>query len=225
MHPVRDDVFERFAKQRKRDLQRIVRHTGGEHQLADVVHEAWIMAWSLRMPGGEPLNLAEAACQVRLLSHLYQHLVRYTEQNVRRAVRLDHAPPGRGPDDDAHPLTDLLASDEGRDPLSEIIEKEVASALDAALDAHGSLAAAYVNLLQHFDNRMSAVADHLLISTSYAYRRCAQAQWLATHMAHIPIPVTKKRLIPGPWRSYRLRRSSVQLAFDFEDELPFQSAC
>ncbi len=87
MHPVRDDVFERFAKQRKGDLQRIARHTGGEHQLADVVHEAWIMAWGLRMPGGEPLNLAEATREVRLLSHLYQRLVRYTEQTVRRAVR------------------------------------------------------------------------------------------------------------------------------------------
>jgi hypothetical protein len=176
------------------------------------------------MPDGEPLNLADAACQVKLLSHLYQHLVRYTEQNVRRAVRLDHAPPGRGQDDDAHPLTYLLVSDSGRDPLSEMIEEEAASALGAALDAHGSLAAAYVSLLQHFDNSMSAVADHLLISTSYAYRHCAQARWLATHMAHIPTPVTKNRLIPGPWRSYRLRRPPVQLAFDFDDELPFQSA-
>lgn len=62
MPPIPDDAFERFATQRKRDLQRIARHTGGEHQLADVVHEAWIMALGLRMPDGEPLNLAIFAC-------------------------------------------------------------------------------------------------------------------------------------------------------------------
>ncbi|MGJ7541510.1 hypothetical protein [Variovorax sp. LT1R16] len=220
MHQVPDDAFERFAAQRKKDLQRIARHTGGEHQLGDVVHEAWIMAYSLRLPDGSALNLAKTACQEKLLSHLYQHLVRYTEQNVRRAVRLDHAPKGSGQDDDAHPLTYLLASNEGRDALGEMLEQEATLALDAALDAHGSLAAAYVRLLQHFDNRMSAVADHLLISTSYAYRCCAQARWLAVHMAYIPVPTTRGRLVPGPWRRFRLRRSQVQLEFDFDDELP-----
>ena len=58
MHQVPDDAFERFATQRKKDLQRIARHTGGEHQLADVVHEAWIMAWSLQAADGSPVNLA-----------------------------------------------------------------------------------------------------------------------------------------------------------------------
>lgn len=191
--------------------------------MADVVHEAWIMAWSLQAADGAPVNLADTACQERLLSHLYQHLVRYTEQNVRRAVRLDHAPKGSGHDDDVHPLNYLLVSNEGRDALAELLEGEAASALDADLDAHGSLAAAYVRLLQHCDNRMSALADHLLISKSYAYRCCAQARWLATHMAHIPIPMTGGRLIPGPWRHFRLRRLPVQMVFDFDDELPLRS--
>lgn len=224
MPRVPDDAFEQFATRRRKDLQRIARHTSGEHQLADVVHEAWIMAWSLRTADGEPLDLANAACQEKLLSYLYQHLVRYSEQNVRRAIRLDHAPPGRGEDDDAHPLTHLLVSNEGRDPLSELPEHEAASARDAAFDAHGSLAAAYVHLLHHFDNKMSAVADHLLISRSYAYRRCAQARWLATYLAHIPVPVTNGHHVLGPWRNFRLRRLAVQLAFDFDDELPFESA-
>lgn len=222
MHPVPDDIFERFAGQRKKDLQRIARHTGGEHQLGDVVHEAWIMAWSLRRPDGSALDLSEAACQEQLLGHLYQHLVRYTEQNVRRAIRLDHPPKGSGHDDEAHPLTYLLASNEGRDALGEMLEHEASLAREALLDAHGSLAAAYVRLLQHFDNRMSAVADHLLISTSYAYRCCAQARWLAVHMAYIPVPTTSGRSVPGPWRRFRLRRLQVQLAFDFDDELPLQ---
>ncbi|WP_247317438.1 hypothetical protein [Ralstonia pseudosolanacearum] len=92
--------------------------------MTDVLHEAWIMAANLQAPNGTHLDLENAACQEKLLSHLYQHLVRYTEQNVRRAIRLDHAAPGHDLDDDVHPLTYLLISDEGQDPLGELIERE-----------------------------------------------------------------------------------------------------
>ncbi|MET2522657.1 hypothetical protein ABXT34_05000 [Ralstonia sp. SM1884_UCD616_TZ26] len=109
--------------------------------------------------------------------------------------------------------------------MGELIERETTSALDADLDAHGSLVAAYVHLLRHFDNRMSAVANHLLISRSYAYHCCAKARQLAAHLQHIPIPVSNESRVPGPWRSFRLRRIPVQLSFDFDDELPFKSAC
>ena len=223
MPQVPDDLFERFTIQRKKDLARIARHTRGEHQFADVVNEAWVMAWSLKDTNGEPLNLAHAAGQKMLLSHLYQHLVRYTDLNVRNAVRLDHAPGGNDQDGEAHPLTYLLVSEEGRDPLRDLTDRESALAVEAELDAHGSLAAAYVHLLRHFDHKMSAVANHLNVSTSYAYRRCAHAIWHATHSAHIPVPLLNKRFVPGPWRRFRLRRRPVQLAFNFDDELPFQA--
>ncbi len=166
MHQVPDDVFERFTIQRKKDLARIARHTRGEHQFADVVNEAWVMARSLKTGDGEPLNLAHAAGQKMLLSHLYQHLVRYTDLNVRNAVRLDHAPGGNDQDGEAHPLTYLLVSDEGRDPLRDLTDREAALAVEVELDAHGSLAAAYVRLLRHFDHKMSAVARNNLRSIS-----------------------------------------------------------
>ncbi len=222
MPPVPEDAFEKFVTQRKEALQRIARHTRGEHDLDDVKNEAWVMAGGLKTADGAPLDLTNAACQERLLSYLYQHLVRYTEQNVRRAVRLDRAPPGHDQDDDVHPLARMLVSDEGRDPLSQLLDREAALAREVALDAHGSLAAAYVRLLHHFDNRMSAVADHLLISRSYAYRRCAQARWLATRLSHIPVPTDSGPHVPGPWRNFRLCRAPVQLAFDFDEELPFE---
>ncbi len=164
------------------------------------------------------MDLSQTDGQHKLLSHLYQHLVRYTERQVRHAVRLDHAPKGSSQDSDAHPLTYLLVSNDGHDPLSEMLEQEADSALESGLHAHGSLAAAYVYLLRRFDNKMPAVADHLRISRSYAYQCCAHARWLATHVTHIPIP-TVKHFVPGPWRSFRLLRPHVQLAFDFDDEL------
>lgn len=214
-----DGVFQRFTDQRRKDLQRISRATRGEHPFEDVVQEAWLMTLTLQTDEGSAVDLSEAACQERLLSYLYQHLVRYTELNVRNAVRLDHAPKGGGDEGDAHPLTYLLVSDGGRDPLGELIEHEADAALESGLHAHGSLAAAYVYLLRQCDNRMSAVADHLRISLSYAYRRCAHARWLAVHVRHIPIPAVEV-FTPMPWRRFRLRRPHTQLAFDFDDQLP-----
>lgn len=219
MHVPHEDEFEQFTVQRKRDLQRIARATRGEHQLADVIGEAWLMASMLHGDDGVVLDLANAVGQDKLISHLYQHLVRYTEQNVRRAVRLDHAPQGAS-NDDVHPLTYLLVSDEGRDPLHAMLEREAAVNLDTKLDEHGSLAAAYVHLLNRFGNHMASVAEHLLISTSYAYKRCKQAQQLTMRLLHIPVPVPNDKHPLGPWWRFRLYRVPVQLSFDFDEELP-----
>ena len=214
-----DDAFQQFTVRRKKNLQSIARATRGEYRFEDVVNEAWIMASSLQTSDGRPLDLSDMDSQRRLLSYLFQHLVRYTEKKVRNAVRLDHAPKGSEHDGDAHPLAYLLVSNDGRDPLGELLEQEADSALESGLCAHGSLAAAYVYLLRRFRNNMSAVADHLRIARSYAYRRCANARWLVTHVTHIPIPIVEHFML-GPWRSFRLRRPHVQLAFDFDDELP-----
>jgi hypothetical protein len=177
MAHLQDQTFERFVTQRKKDLQRIARHTRGEHQLPDVINEAWVIACDLAARNGSAIEFLNPAFQELLLSHVYQHLVRYTEQNVRLAVRLDHAPAGGDSEGESHPLMRTLVSDGGRDPLAELIEREAESLRDSESDAHQSLAGAYVRLLRHFDNKMHAVADHLLISVSHAYRRCAQARF------------------------------------------------
>ena len=213
-----DAAFDAFVARWTRKLRNIVRKTAGEQQYDDVVHEAWALAHTLRADDGSPLDLRNEAHQQRLLAHLYQHLVRYTETTVRHAVRLEHAPPGRDDGEDVHPLARTLAGDEGRSVLDGLLEREADRSREAALQAHGSLAAAYVRLLRHFDQRMGAVAGHLRISMSYAYRRCAQARCLAAHLQHIPVPYTDG--LPGPWRRYRLVRQQIQLAFDFDEELP-----
>ena len=134
-------------------------------------------------------------------------------------MRLDHAP--RGEDEgDVHPLAYLLVSDGGRDPMTFMLEGEATSLTENDLAAHGSLAAAYVQMLRRFDNRMSAVAEYLLISPSYAYRCCARARRLATELRHIPVPAPDENRAIRPWRRFRLQRKPVQLTFDFDDELP-----
>lgn len=213
-----DEAFNQFVARWKRKLRGIAHKTAGEQQYEDVVQEAWLMARTLRADDGRPLDLRDEAHQQRLLAHLYQHIVRYTEVTVRHAVRLEHAPPGCDDGGDLHPLARTLASNAGRTVLDELLAREADQSLESELQAHGSLAAAYVHLLRHFDDRMDAVADHLRISVSYAYRRCAQARCLAAHLQHISIPGSGR--LPGPWRRYRLIRQPIQLSFDFDEELP-----
>lgn len=213
-----DQAFNQFVTRWKKKLRSIAYKTAGEQQYEDVVQEAWLMARTLRADDGSLLDLQNDAHQQRLLAYLYQHIVRYTEVTVRHAVRFEHAPPGCDDAEDAHPLARTLASDAGRDVLDALLEREADQSLQVALQAHGSLAAAYVRLLHHFDNRMDAVADHLRISVSYAYRRCAQARCLAAHLQHISVLGTD--VLPGPWRPYRLVRQPIQLTLDFNEELP-----
>lgn len=106
----------------------------------------------------------------------------------------------------------------GSDALGELTDQEADAERESNLVAHGSLAVAYVYLLRRFDNNMSAVAGYLRISQSHAYRCYAYAKYLAAHMTHIPAPAIEK-FMPGPWRRFRLSRSQVQLAFDFDEEL------
>lgn len=213
-----DDPFDRFVDRWKSRLRAIANRTAGEHQFADVVQEAWLMSRTLRAADGGPLDLRDESHQGRLLAHLYQHLVRYTELTVRHAVRLDHAPPGHDEGSDTHPLVRTLTGDTG--VLDGLLAREADQLQETALRLHGSLAGAYLRLLRHFDQRMAAVSDHLRISTSYAYRRCAQARCVVAQSQHIPVPDVEA--LPGPWRRYRWVRQPTQLAFDFDDELPLE---
>lgn len=171
------DAFEQFIRQRRADLKRIARHTRGEHQLADVENVTWVMAQDMRSAKGIPINFPDSDYQELLLSYVYQELVRYTETQVRYAIRLDH---GRTDDEDEHPLMRTLVSDDGRDPLAELLAREAMRQAQATDTGH-SFAAAYACLLRQFDNKTQAAADFLLISASQVRRRCARAIWLARH--------------------------------------------
>lgn len=111
----------------------------------------------------------------------------------------------------------MLTSDGGRSVLDALMERDAEQLLERELQAHGSQAAAYIQLLRHFDDHMEAVALHLRVSVSYAYRRCAHARRLAQHLQHIAVP--RSDALPGPWRHYRLVRQPIQLSFDFGEQL------
>ncbi|MGN6704017.1 MAG: hypothetical protein ACTHKB_13780 [Burkholderiaceae bacterium] len=218
----RQTPFDTFCSQRKKDLQRITRHSHGEHELSDVRAEAWLMAKNMRNTKGIEIDWLDPKDQDLLLSYLYQQLVRYTDLHFRYAVRLDHRHDD-DKEDEPHPLLSKLAASELSDPLAALLVREEAARAEIEEpNCHHSLASAYVHLLRQFDNRMSAVAEHLLISLSYCYARYARVRLCAERQHPIPMHQigSHRHFVPGAWRSFRLRRTPVQLAFDFDAEQP-----
>lgn len=211
------EPFDQFVTERKRDLQRISRHSRLEYGLDDVIGEAWLEIWNLQQKGHQ-VDLTCKASQDLLVSHLYQRLVRYTDLKVRHGVRLDQA----DPDDEvngSHWLSRTLVSDDGEHPSTLLERMQESSSSESGL---GDLeAGAYVVLMRRFGNSMRAVASYLLISRSHAYRCCSHARMVARCQHGMKTSDAAFVMdFPRPWRRARFERVPVQLSFSLDDELP-----
>lgn len=211
------DPFMHFLAQCEDDLARIAWFSRSEHAHADVRQQAWLEAHDLAEERGTPPAYLDKAFQQEVLRRLRRQLVD-RDRKLRYATRLDHGFDG----DDVHPLARQLVSDEGRDPLAELLDAESPPQEPEPDEDREplSLALAWVLFLRRHDQRMPTVAARLLISVSHAYRCCAKARWLAVHQRPIPLlrgaDTAAGQL--GPWRRRRAERRPLQLAFDFDDE-------
>lgn len=153
----------------------------------------------------------------RLFSHLYQKLVRYTDNKVRTGLRLDYCAYGDGSEGDDHPLMNHLAAAKEGQPLEILLALEDAAEQLAEPERHDTRASAYLYLLRLYNNNMKAVADHLMISLSYCYYRFNEALVMVKRQCALPDTIGRSdgNFVPGPWRSFRLARPAVQLEFDF----------
>lgn len=220
MQPISYAAFERFLKQCRPALRRISAHTRGEHSLSDVEASAWVLAEELRLNKGISADFDSAEYQQRIISYLYQELVRYTELNVRQAVRLDHALDG-AEEEGQHPLLAKLAADENSEPLTILLQREGPDCVESREpEPYESPAAAYLGLLKRFDNKMMAVAAHLLISQSWCYNRfnnalkLAEQQWPLLKDAF----AVAEGLEPRTWRKFRAVRYRRQLELNLRME-------
>ena len=143
-------------------------------------------------------------------------LVEFQDKKIRTGVRPDHAPPGADDCDGWNPIAARLVSDEGRDPLAHLLAAEAQHQQQAQADAAISLAAAWLRLIQHFDQDMADMPRHLLISRSWAYRCVQRASELARCQRHLSGALVDTSL-PRPWRRFKLCRVPVQLTLDFGD--------
>jgi len=221
--PIDAAAFKHFLLAQRKALQRIAGHTRREYELADVQSEAWLIAMQIHEKG-IAIDLLKPVDQNLLISYVYQHLVRYTETQVRYAVRLDHWTSADG-DDIPHPLMNKLVSGEDSDPLAQLLRKEDAAQPSGDVNPRASQAGAYILLLRHFDNRMDEVASHLLISLSWCYRRCARARSFAERQWQTPMLTAPRNdsFFPEAWRRFRQLRLPVQLQLDFSVNLGFEA--
>lgn len=212
-------AFERFLRDRRRNLQTIAKHTEQEFSLEDVQGEAWILAFELQEERGIPTHFADPSYQDQLCRFLYQKLVRYAETTVRYAVKLDHWAFGDDPEHDSHPLLNKLSAEAGSDPLECLMARED-SVERADPSPHQSRASAYIRLLQHCDNRMREVACHLLISLSYCYHRFNEAMAMAQCQLVLPqaLPLADEAFMPQPWRPFKIQREWIQAELDLTHE-------
>ena len=215
------DAFARFQCDRGKDLRRIASATRGEHSLDDVRQEAWLIADQVAHRTGRAKDFDDPDFQSLLIAFLYQALVRYTELNVRLAVRLDHAPTGNDDDGQSHPLFGKLTSDQGRDPLSYLLAVETGDKDEAPSDAAllGTNAGAWVVLLRQCDNRMHTASMRLLISLSHAYHCVARTRQRATYQTALALRPRESEPRLGAWRKARYDRVPKQLSFDFDPVL------
>ena len=203
--------FLKFLFDVKPKLALIARHTRGEYNIEDVRNEAWLLLHELRQKR-QAVDLACSADRNKLLSYLYQKLVRYTETRIRFASRLE----ADSSEDDAvaarDRIAERLAAPEEMDPLRVLLAFESARDNPMEPPSHESPASALVVLLRAFDNNMTRLADYLLISVSHSYRCYAKAKRLAIFQRPLraPISATEEQLIPRPWRRFRIRERRVQ---------------
>lgn len=215
------DDFSRFLAHCHDNLKWIADATRREHRYEDVCQQAWLEARGLADERGTSLDFLDPAFQQEVLRRLYCKLV-HGDRRFRHATRLDHGFEG----DDVHPLARILASDDGRDPLAELLDAECAAEPPDEDRLPLSLALAWVLLLRRHAC-MRSVATRLLISVSHAYRCCAKARWLATCQHPIPLEPAARHATPqlGPWRQRRAIRIPQQLAFDFDERLDLVGPC
>lgn len=200
--------FKIFISQHKSKLTSIAYRTFGEYELADVINEAWLTARAIEQTEGIVADFLNLEFQSKLLGHVYNKLIKFTEKNIRYAIKLDHAPEGLD-SDEGHPLQYKLAIDEDYSPLTQLINNESESSQEQEIPDKHSLAGAYLTLLRHFDNRMIAVADHLLISVSHAYRCCANVRRMTETQRHLTWYAQDNSELPRPWRRSRANTNAA----------------
>lgn len=207
---MQQEQFERFKQVHRRKFKQISRATGNEHSPEDVESEAWLMAVTMQGQSAQAIDFSEAAAADRLFAYLYQRLVRYTETQVRHAVRLDHWEGDDGPAE--HPLLRKLAAAQADD---------AGASSDGGVNPHGSRAAAYVRLLEHVGNDAGRLAEHLMISLSWCYRCCKLARDTVARQLQLP-QTLEEDFMPRRWRSFKIAAPAMPVQLPLNLPLPWE---
>lgn len=208
-------LYQAFVAEKQADFHRFARATAGEYSAEDISQQALLTAWELQANKGVAMRFADPDYRRLLLSHLYQHFVRYAETTVRRAVRCRRK---HADDSQLELLADSLPADESYDPLHGL--SAGASPPDDP-DPQLSQAGAWLFLVGRSGNEVRRLARCLLISVSHCHRCLAQARSLARQQRPLAIRCVGNNgnpLQPKGWRRFRYERRPTQLQFAFVTE-------
>lgn len=207
-----------FLQLRRRDLQRVARHSHGVYQLGDVEGEILITAEELSQKIGTAIDFADQEQGGLLIAYTYQRLLRYGDTVLICANSMDSSSFG-GPSIYHESLTNGSCED----PIEIIENAKAAFGEPDEQHVQQSLGGTWhKKLLECCNNRMSNVAYLLKLSLSHTYRCYNRVLMKVEMQRHLPLVLPDGRGTSArPWRRSRLHRVPVQLAFDFEESLPF----
>ena len=196
-------AFQSFIRQHDVALRRIASHSRGEFSVEDIQNEAWIIGQLLAQKYEMEVTpyFTDHIHQKTLLSHLYNHIVKFRESKIRNAVRLDQT----DADEPDKYETMLGAADPEMWEPSALLVRERPSKYDNPDD--GTVASGYLYLLRQLNGSKRALAEMLKISRSYLDHCLARAVVLAQHQLCLFDEAAHDERQPlRGWRKFRIRK-------------------
>ncbi len=176
-------AFQAFLNSCRADLRRIAGHSRGEYSVDDLSGEAWLIAEEVGRKRGFAVDLSNSDDQQFILARLYNKLIRFTEKNLRFAVRLDRNWDSDDSEYAVNRLARLLSAPEEFDPLVRMQAEEDQSGAWKLVEHSYSQASAYVILLDRFNWELDMLARSLNLVTAVLRRRMLKS---GMHMKYQP---------------------------------------
>ncbi len=168
MHP---HSFYEFLSSKEKALRRIANRTPGYLTIDELQSEAWLVAEDIGLNRGYPIDFTDYDDQETILGWLHNRLVKFSEKQIRYAIRLDEDWDNENGDSAINARTLLLMAPPDSDPLVWLQQKEDFINFPEMIQCSYSEASAYVLLLIKFDWNVEDLATHLHIVDGTLRRR------------------------------------------------------
>lgn len=210
-----------FQASRQKDFQQIARATQGEYSAEDLENEAWVIADQIGKKRGADIDFADPDDQQLVMRWLYNEVVRYTDKNVRCAVRLDKDWDMEDSESAENRLAALLEPQSWSDWHQSSDFEEEQLALLKIIEISYSQFSAYMILLNRFGWDLEELADALKFALARIENRIAASH---KHMSFQPSLFDRIEMVDRdfkPMRGYGIisvaakKEGPLQLAWDF----------
>lgn len=162
-------AIQRFFRECRNDLMRIVHATRGELEEGDVQNTAYEIAAEIQVRRGKTFDFDADADRNELLKWTYARLVKFADKSLRFAVSLDENPEDERPTQ-ATIIARGIKAHESSDPAVLLERDEAEREAEQALLARYSELVAYVLLFRRFDTRTRLATFLRITSWTLRYR-------------------------------------------------------